>query len=234
MGETTAELLSAIELLRKENKEIRVSEERYKALFDALPVSLEVVDEKGTIVAVNPRHLEGPGRGRLTQEDYTGRDIVTRRSIVAAGLSEKFRRVLGGEPFEAEGVHFPALSGGGEGFCNVKGVPLTRDGTIVGAIFIYEDVTSLKEANEELRTHKEKLEEMVEARTAELQEALSHVKTLSGFLPICASCKKIRDDKGYWSQVEEYISLHSEVAFSHGLCPDCAKKLYPDFMDLDP
>jgi hypothetical protein len=54
------------------------------------------------------------------------------------------------------------------------------------------------------------------------------VKTLSGYLPICASCKKIRDDKGYWNQVEAYISEHSEIEFSHGLCPDCAKKLYPD------
>jgi hypothetical protein len=54
------------------------------------------------------------------------------------------------------------------------------------------------------------------------------VKTLSGFLPICASCKKIRDDKGYWNQVEAYISEHSEVEFIHSLCPDCMKKLYPD------
>jgi DNA-binding LacI/PurR family transcriptional regulator len=54
------------------------------------------------------------------------------------------------------------------------------------------------------------------------------VKTLSGFLPICVSCKKIRDDKGYWNQVEAYISEHSEVEFSHGICPDCIKKLYPD------
>ena len=54
------------------------------------------------------------------------------------------------------------------------------------------------------------------------------VKTLSGFLPICVSCKKIRDDKGFWNQVEAYISEHSEVEFSHGICPDCMKKLYPD------
>jgi DNA-binding LacI/PurR family transcriptional regulator len=60
------------------------------------------------------------------------------------------------------------------------------------------------------------------------RELETRVKTLSGFLPICASCKKIRDDKGYWNQVEAYISEHSEVEFSHGLCPDCAKKLYPD------
>ena len=56
-------------------------------------------------------------------------------------------------------------------------------------------------------------------------------KTLKGFLPICATCKKIRDDQGYWNQIESYIKDHSEAEFSHGICPDCAKKLYPD-MDL--
>ena len=61
-----------------------------------------------------------------------------------------------------------------------------------------------------------------------LEEALQNVKTLSGFLPICANCKKIRDDEGYWNQVEEYISDHSEVKFSHGICPKCAEEMYPD------
>ncbi|MCK4795463.1 MAG: HAMP domain-containing protein [Desulfobacteraceae bacterium] len=61
-----------------------------------------------------------------------------------------------------------------------------------------------------------------------LQEALAKVKLLSGFLPICASCKKIRDDKGYWNQIESYISQHSDAEFSHSICPDCVKKLYPD------
>ncbi len=62
-----------------------------------------------------------------------------------------------------------------------------------------------------------------------LQEALAKVKTLSGMLPICASCKKIRDDKGYWNQIESYLLEHSEAEFSHGFCPECMKKLYPDF-----
>jgi DNA-binding response OmpR family regulator len=64
----------------------------------------------------------------------------------------------------------------------------------------------------------------------ELREALVHIKTLSGLLPICAGCKKIRDDKGYWSQVESYIARHSEATFTHSLCPDCMKKLYPDIL----
>jgi hypothetical protein len=63
----------------------------------------------------------------------------------------------------------------------------------------------------------------------ELKDALRKVKTLSGLLPICASCKKIRDDSGYWNHIESYVKLHSEAEFSHGICPDCAKKLYPDF-----
>ncbi|HXW00169.1 MAG TPA: response regulator [Anaerolineae bacterium] len=63
----------------------------------------------------------------------------------------------------------------------------------------------------------------------ELQAALAKVKMLSGLLPICASCKKIRDDKGYWQQVEVYIQDHSEAEFTHGFCPDCLAKLYPDY-----
>lgn len=62
----------------------------------------------------------------------------------------------------------------------------------------------------------------------ELQEALVRVKTLSGLLPICATCKKIRDDQGYWNQIEAYIGEHSEAEFSHSICPGCAKKMYPE------
>lgn len=63
----------------------------------------------------------------------------------------------------------------------------------------------------------------------ELETALKDVKTLSGFIPICASCKKIRNDQGYWDRIEQYISDHSDAKFSHGICPDCAQKLYPGF-----
>jgi len=64
-----------------------------------------------------------------------------------------------------------------------------------------------------------------------LQDALSKVKTLSGLLPICASCKKIRDDEGYWNRIEAYIGKHADVQFTHGMCPDCARKLYPDLFE---
>ncbi|MFA6033984.1 MAG: GAF domain-containing protein [Myxococcota bacterium] len=65
----------------------------------------------------------------------------------------------------------------------------------------------------------------------ELQEAIGKVKTLSGLLPICSSCKQIRDDKGYWHQVEVYVRNRTDAQFSHGICPDCMKKLYPDLFE---
>ena len=64
-----------------------------------------------------------------------------------------------------------------------------------------------------------------------LKQAFDEIRTLKGFIPICANCKKIRDDKGYWESVEEYIGKHSDAVFSHSICPECAKKLYPDIYD---
>ncbi len=80
---------------------------------------------------------------------------------------------------------------------------------------------------------------LVETRKAlvenigELRRALAEIKTLRGIIPICAGCKKIRDDQGFWQQVEVYVRDHSEAQFSHGLCLDCAKKLYPDLVKGD-
>ncbi|MCG8637211.1 MAG: hypothetical protein MI863_25500 [Desulfobacterales bacterium] len=99
-------------------------------------------------------------------------------------------------------------------------------------------VYSQEELMENLRYEKARTEQALEQLQhtnrknenliSELKEAMANVKTLSGFLPICASCKKIRDDKGYWNQIESYIQNHSEALFSHGLCPDCNEKLYGD------
>lgn len=79
----------------------------------------------------------------------------------------------------------------------------------------------------ELEELNERLEDKVEERTNELKQAISEIKQLTGMLPICAHCKKIRDDMGYWNHVEEYVSEHSDAVFSHGICPSCIEKLYP-------
>ena len=78
-------------------------------------------------------------------------------------------------------------------------------------------------------SERKQAEEMLKAERERLQKALEEVKTLRGILPICANCKKIRDDRGYWNQVEQYVCAHSEAAFSHSICPDCIEKLYPEY-----
>jgi PAS domain S-box-containing protein len=82
-------------------------------------------------------------------------------------------------------------------------------------------------------TERKRAEEERERLIGQLQEALAKVKTLSGLLPMCASCKRIRDDKGYWQQIEAYIRDHSEAEFSHSVCPECAKKLYPEVFNRE-
>jgi ABC-type multidrug transport system fused ATPase/permease subunit len=102
--------------------------------------------------------------------------------------------------------------------------------------FIFLLVFLFRAHTAELRHHQEHLEELVQARTAalaqetrRLQEALDNVRLLRGLIPICASCKKVRDDQGYWNQLDLYIQKYSDAEFSHGLCPDCAHTLYPEF-----
>ncbi len=82
----------------------------------------------------------------------------------------------------------------------------------------------LKHEMDQRKAHERELEKLL----AEKQEAMDRIKILSGLLPICCSCKKIRDDKGYWQRIEMYIHEHSEANFTHGICPDCMKTLYPE------
>jgi PAS domain S-box-containing protein len=132
------------------------------------------------------------------------------------------------------------------------------DGQWIGILGVGQDVTEKHKNEQEALEHRQHLQELVQERTeqqlieineqlhqaiarrrdaeqerekviAQLQDALERVRTLSGLLPICSSCKSVRDDDGYWHQVEVYIRDRSEAEFSHGICPDCALKLYPDF-----
>jgi hypothetical protein len=77
------------------------------------------------------------------------------------------------------------------------------------------------------------LVELAEERARKLEQTLKELKTLQGLLPICVGCKKIRDDRGYWKRLEQYLEEHSEAKFSHGLCPDCFAKLYPELAAND-
>lgn len=88
-------------------------------------------------------------------------------------------------------------------------------------------ILKLKEETDHRKEHERELEKTV----LELQSALNEIKTLTGLLPMCSSCKKIRNNKGYWEQVESYLTKRSDVEFTHGLCPDCTRQLYPEMAD---
>ncbi len=105
----------------------------------------------------------------------------------------------------------------------VHGYPIFDDkGNIVQMIEYCIDISERKKAAAE----REKL-------IHDLQQALQDVKTLSGLLPICSSCRKVRDDQGYWNNLEQYISEHSGAEFSHGICPECAERLYPGYFNKE-
>lgn len=132
------------------------------------------------------------------------------------------------------------------GLKSYMGFPVLLEGKVVGSLCVADVVErtysqiekDILEAfakavtlEEERKLDQEKLTRSnaeLKKRNREIKKALSEVKTLSGLLPICASCKKIRDDKGYWNKLEAYIYEHTDVQLSHGYCPDCAKKLYPE------
>jgi len=92
-----------------------------------------------------------------------------------------------------------------------------ENGNIVAGVEIVRDITERKV----METEKEKL-------IADLQEALTSIKVLKGLIPLCAWCKKVRDDKGYWKKVERYIEEHSDASFTHGICPQCLQKTDPE------
>ena len=94
------------------------------------------------------------------------------------------------------------------------------DGEPTRIVGIIQDITESKKAAEE----REKL-------ILQLEQALAEIKTLRGIIPICSSCKKVRDDEGFWNEIEAYIDEHTEAEFSHSFCPECVRKLYPDLVD---
>lgn len=168
-------------------------------------------------------------------------------------LNEAGMRMLGIPAEEASGTHImqafpeqlkekvlqevvPAMQAGGwEGELEFKHfrtgalIPVRSDifpilDSRTGAPLFYANLSM--DITEDKRRESER-EDLI----AKLKQALKEVKTLSGLLPICAGCKKIRDDQGYWNQIEVYLRDRTDAQFSHGLCPDCSHRLYPDFFN---
>ena len=142
-------------------------------------------------------------------------DNPVNKSAVNA-TEEMLRTGVEGPPYIIEVNH----KNGDKIWLEINKQPYRADGRIAGFIGVARDIT-----------RRMSLEEERENLIAELQDALASIKTLKGMLPICSSCKKVRDDKGYWNQIEAYVSEHSDAEFTHAICPDCAQRLYPDYFN---
>jgi sigma-B regulation protein RsbU (phosphoserine phosphatase) len=202
-----------ISLSKKAEDELR----KLSRAVDQSPASIVITDTTGEIEYVNPKFVQitgysleeavGKNPRILKSGEQPSEDYKQLWSIITSGgewQGEFHNKKKNGEPYWESAVISPIK--------DVRGI-------ITHFLAVKEDITQRKKADAE----REKL-------INELQVALADVKTLSGLIPICSSCKKIRDDQGYWNILESYIMKHSDARFTHGMCPECMAKFYPDIM----
>ena len=202
---------------KRAEKKLRESEEKFRNIAEISLAGVYIIQD-GIFIYVNKKFAEIFGysveeclNNMHFQQTVHPEDLGLVRKQISKRISGKVNSVnytFRGIKKNGEIIHVEIFG---------STIQLAGKSAVAGSIL---DITARKQVEEQR-------EKLIEA----LQKALSEVKTLRGFLPICSYCKKIRDDKGYWSQIESYIHKHSDAEFSHGICPECAKKYYPG-MDL--
>ncbi len=197
--------------------EIKAEEDKFSRAFHTSPYGIVIARlTGGVIVEVNDMFLKMTG---YTREEMIGKSSY---DLHIWYDEDECGEMVGNMMKEGRlcDKEMPLRKKNGDIFCGlVSSDMLVIDQThcILSSIL---DITERKQQQFER-----------EALIEQLQQALGEVKTLSGMLPICSSCKKIRDDKGYWNSIEAYIHKHSAAKFTHGICPDCRKKLYPEYAE---
>ncbi|MFH1215229.1 MAG: response regulator [Pseudomonadota bacterium] len=228
-GELTKKIFGEENIFEREiTKELLATKKHLEITMSHLDEGLLEINDENRIIFVNPAVVnlfhcpEEKILAARFPDFFQGNDKNRIRETIST-LDSEIVELGESEPFFLHGK-----------FLLLKFVPFFDRGEKYIVVMVH-DITRRKQAELDLLSHKEYLEDMVRERTAtleetnvELEEALCKVKTLSGLLPICANCKKIRDDKGYWNQIELFIRDHSFAEFSHGICPDCVRKLYPE------
>ena len=202
------------EELYYELEKLRNSEKHYRLLLDESMDPTFSFYADGTYRYANNAFAKGTGKpldeiiGRKIWDVFEKDEANKRFSIVKKVFTK-------GKTEEIE-VRVPLPFGNTYYLTTAK--PILNDfGAVETVICTSKNITKRKLAEDALKEKHDKL-----------LKAMKEVKILSGLLPICASCKKIRDDKGYWKQIELYIRDHSEANFTHGICPECSKKIYPE------
>lgn len=212
-----ARLSSAARLalkLARQKRAAREAEIKYANLFEAVPIGIYRMTPAGKFLDVNPAlvaMLGYPDRKSLL--DVNAAELHRDKAEFQRWREDMERH--GSVPtFETQLRRYDGASSWIENLGKAVRDAKTRAICYEGSI---EDISARKHAEKER-------EDLI----AQLRESLAKVKTLSGLLPICASCKKIRDDNGYWNQIEIYIQQHSEAEFTHSFCPECVQTLYPE------
>jgi PAS domain S-box-containing protein len=190
---------------------LRAQKIAHLGIWDQDPTSDELwwSDETFRILGLKPQSIEPSFKEFLQIVHPDDREIIIKQTALALESDDNPYKVdyrIKWADNSEHIIHEEAVIERDE-----KGIPTKITGII-------QDITERKQA-----------EAKREALIEKLQKALEEVKTLRGILPICSYCKKIRNDQGYWKQIETYIHEHSEAQFSHGICKDCAKEHYPDY-----
>ena len=197
-----------------QKSEVQINKDlTFQALIEASPDMIVVYDPQGRTTYINPAFEENYG---WTMEELLGKPIDFVPPEEVQPTRKAWQRTLSGEK-----VFFETRRSTKDG--RILDIQLRtailkdEQGRHSASVVIHRDITPLKQVERER-------EDLIE----DLQRVLSQVKTLSGLLPICANCKRIRDDQGYWNQIEAYIQSHSAAEFSHAICPECAAKYYAE------
>jgi len=212
-----AELKAAIQISfikHDVSQKIKISNSKFESLFFGNPEPIVYLDQKYRIVEVNSSFQKTFGYSVSETKHKLIFDLIVPPSKTSE--AKELSHITDLKDFQTErqtkdGKIIPVL---------ISSSHIIIDGKLTGTIVTYKDISDLKKVENE----KEKL-------IAELQKALNEVKNLSGLIPICSHCKKVRDDNGYWEQVEDYIARHTDVDFSHGICPDCMRQYYPEMYE---
>ena len=202
---------------KQAKRHIRENDERYRTILDSIEEGYFEVDLKGNFTFFNDSLSRVLGYSKAELKKMNNRDYMPPET--AKEIFNLFYEIYRtGKPVRKYGYEV-IRKDGTIGFHELF-ASLIRDenGNPIGFRGIAHDITERKLAEIE----REKL-------IKDLQETLAEVKTLRGILPICSYCHKIRDDKGYWEQVDIYIRKHSQVDISHSICPKCAEKHFPDY-----
>jgi PAS domain S-box-containing protein len=203
----------AEEVLRLSNEQLTI----YRHAVDSMEdYKISVVDDNYCYRIVSSQYMK---EYNLSEADLVGKSVA---ELMGQDVFEQSVKPNLDKALQGHAVYYPGwfeIPSKGLRYMEMSYYPLlaeNRKSTSVVALI--RDITERKQAEEERNQ-----------LVIDLQRALANVKQLTGLLPICSHCKKIRDDKGYWNQIESYIHEHSEAEFSHSICQECAKKHYPDF-----